>query len=108
MRSGRISDRATIVETSTTRSSSSSVTRLVTSRLVVASDRSALARLVMRPVSWLATVRVSSMVSVMSAFQFSGFSWERSGTFGAVVASCSARISFEAATSTWAPLTVLL
>ena len=44
----------------------------------------------------------------MSAFQFSGFSWLRSGTFGVVVAICSARISFEAATSTWAPLTVLL
>ena len=48
------------------------------------------------------------MVSVMSALQFSGFNWERSGTFGVVVAICSARISFEAATSTWAPLTVLL
>ena len=86
LRSGRISERATIVETSTTRSSSSSVTRLVTSRSVVALDRSSLARLVTSPFSWSATFRVSPMVNVMSAFQLSGLSWgwALSGTFGEV------------------------
>ena len=110
LRSGRISERATVVETSSTRSSSSSVTRLVTSSCVVASDLSVLARLVMAVVSWLATSRVSGMVAVMSLFQVPGFSWLLlvSGTDGSPVAICSARISFEDATSTSAPLTVLL
>jgi len=110
LRSGRISERATMVETTTTRNSSSSVTRLVTSRLVVASDLSALARLVIWPARALATVWVSWMVSDMSAFQSAASSWRLlvSGTVGELVAICSARISLEDATSTLAPLTVLL
>ena len=108
LRSGRISERATVVETSSTRSSSSSVTRLVTSSSVVAWDLSALARLVIAAVSWSATVRVSRMVVDMSRSQVAGSMSFFSGTVGALAAICSARISFEAATSTGAPLTVLL
>ena len=108
MRSGRISERATIVETSSTKRSSSSVTRLVTSSSVVAWDLSALARLVMAAVSPSATVRVSPMVRAMSESQVPGWMILASGTDGEVVAICSARISSEDATSTWEPLTVLL
>ena len=62
----------------------------------------------MAAVSWLATVRVSRMVVDMSRSQVAGSMSLFSGTVGSLAAICSARISFEAATSTGAPLTVLL
>ena len=74
----------------------------------MASDLSALARADVAAVSWLTTVRVSSMVTPMSVVQFLAFSLLFSGADGVFPAICSARISSEAATSTAAPLTVLL
>ena len=74
----------------------------------MASDLSALARAEVAAVSWLTTVRVSSMVTPMSVVQFLAFSLLFSGADGVFPAICSARISSEAATSTAAPLTVLL
>ena len=112
LRSGRISERATVVETSSTRSSSSSVTRLVTSSSVVASDLDVFASVEMLPVSSSATCRTLPMVNDMSSFTFAA---ARVRAFAGVsrcakapVSNASASDSCWAALSTGGPVTVLL
>ena len=113
LRSGRISERATIVETSATRSSSSSVTRLVSSRSVLALVLDVFASAEMLPVSSSATCRTLPMVDDMSSFTFaaararafagmSGCAEEAPGS------NANASDSSWAALSTGGPLTVSL
>src|SRR6202162_1037338 len=70
LRSGRASERATMVKMSRTRSSSSNVTRLVTSSPVLALVLDVLASVEMLPVSSSATFRTLPMVNDMSSFTF--------------------------------------
>ena len=70
MRSGRVSERATMVKMSRTRSSSSSVTRLVTSRFVLALLLDVSASVEMLPVNPSATCRTLPMVNDQSSFTF--------------------------------------
>ena len=112
MRSVRVSERATMVKMSRTRSSSSSVTRLVTSRAVLASVLAELASVDMLPVSSLVTCRTLPMVNDMSSFTFVAArmlacAWV-SGCGGGPVSNASASDSCWAAVSTGGPVTVLL
>jgi len=81
---------------------------LMSSRFLVASDLRAFARPEIWLVSWPVTLRVSPMVMLLSRYHVAASSPVApvSGLPGLVAARCSARISFEVATSTSSPDTV--
>jgi len=112
LRSGRISERATIVETSATRSSSSSVTRLVTSRPVVALFLDVSASVEMLPASPSPTCPTLPMVNDMSLFTLAGDRLRASAGVSVCgpgpVSKASAFCICVPAASTGAPVTVLL